>query len=80
SEPLRVTAIQVLGRVKGGKDVFDALVKVARETSYGARGAAIQSLAELGDKDAIAILKPISTHAPNGIMGTARAAIDSLSK
>jgi len=80
SEPLRVTAIQVLGRVKGGKDVFDALVKVARETSYGARLAAIQSLAQLGDKDAINALKPITTHAPNAVMGTARSAIDQLSK
>lgn len=83
SEPLRVVAVQVLGRVKekpGEHAVFDALVKVAKETSYAARGAAIASLVQLGNKHAIEVLKPISTHAPNGIMGAAKSAIDQLSK
>jgi HEAT repeat protein len=60
--------------------VFSALVKVAQETSYGARAAAIRSLAQLGDKDAIPILQPITTHAPNGIEGAAKAAIEALNK
>jgi aminopeptidase N len=83
SEPVRVVAIQVLGRVKdvpGEHTVFSALVKVAQETSYGARAAAIRSLAQLGDKDAIPILQPITTHAPNGIEGAAKAAIEALNK
>lgn len=82
SEPLRVQAIRVLGRVKDKPDdqaVYRALLKVAIETSIGARSAAIDSLAKLGNKDAIPILKPFTTHAPGWIRGAASAAISKLS-
>ncbi len=83
SEPLRVTAIQVLGRVKekeGEHKVFAALASVAMETSYAARIAAINSLAQLGDKSVTPLLKSIIGHAPGGVQGTAQAAIDHLAK
>jgi aminopeptidase N len=83
SEPLRVQAIRVLGRVKDKPDdqtVYKALIKVAQETSFAARNAAISSLGQLGNKNAIAILKPITVHAPGGTRGTAQAAIDLLNK
>ena len=83
SEPVRIMAIRVLGRVKDNPEeefVMRALVKVAQETSYNARNAAIQSLGQLGNKAAIPYLKAIATHAPNGIKGTASNVIDQLSK
>jgi len=83
SEPVRVAAIRVLGQVKDKPDedsVFHALAKVAQETSFGARAAAIQSLAQLGNKAAIAILKPITTHGNGAIRGAASSAISQLSK
>ena len=83
SEPVRIMAIRVLGRVKDKPDedfVMHALIKVAQETSYNARNAAIQSLGQLGNKAAIPYLKPIAAHAPNGIKGTASGVIDQLSR
>jgi HEAT repeat protein len=60
--------------------VYDTLVGIAKETSFGARRAAIQSLAALGNKAAIPVLQPFTTHAPGGIRGAASAAIAALSK
>lgn len=83
SEPLRVTAIQVLGQVKerpGKHVVYDALIAVAQETSFSARRAAISSLALLGNKAAIPMLQPFTLHAPGGIRGAASSAIATLSK
>ena len=83
AEPVRVAAVRVLGVVKdlpGEEVVFKALIPIAQETSYAARNAAIHSLASLGNKSAIAVLKPISVHAPDGIKGSALAAISQLSK
>jgi aminopeptidase N len=83
SEPLRVTAISVLGQVKelpGEHSVYDALIAIARETSFSARRAAISSLGQLGNKDAVSILLPFTIHGPGGIRGTASAAIAALNK
>jgi len=83
SEPLRVTAISVLGDVKeapGEHSVYDALIAVAQETSYSARRTAISALAQLGNKAAIPILEPFTLHGPGGIRGTAAAAVAALSK
>ena len=83
SEPVRVTAIRVLGRVKEGptgNDVYRALVKVAQETSFGAKTSAIQALALIGNKAAIDILKPIAAKAHGGVRGNALSAIEKLSK
>jgi len=83
SEPLRVAAIRVLGQLKekaDGQAVYQALIKVAQETSYAARGAAINALAQLGNKGAIPILKRFITHAPGGIRGAAANAVSQLEK
>ncbi|MDR3691426.1 MAG: M1 family metallopeptidase [Fimbriimonas sp.] len=83
SEPLRVTALQVLGTVKerpGEHAVYDALITVAKETSFSARRTAINSLAQLGNKAAIPVLQPFTQHGPGGIRGAASAAIATLSK
>jgi aminopeptidase N len=83
AEPTRVKAIQILGNLKeepGQHDVFDALVPIAKETSYNARSAAVVALGQLGNKKAIPILEPITLHAPNGIRGEAKAAIEQLKK
>ena len=81
SEPLRIAAIRVLGQVKeasGSHDVYDALVAVANENSYGARAAAVTALGQVGNKAAIPLLTKISEHAPNGIEGAAKAALKAL--
>jgi len=83
SEPLRVTALRVLGVVKerpGEHAVYDALIAVAQETSYSARRAAIASLGQLGNKAAIPILQPFTTHAPGGVRGATADAIKALTK
>jgi aminopeptidase N len=81
TEPLRIAAIQVLGKIgeKGSShDVFNAIVPITQETSFGARAAAVTTLGMLGDKDAIPVLQPISTHAPEQIEGLAKQAIQKL--
>ncbi|MBI3721550.1 MAG: HEAT repeat domain-containing protein, partial [Fimbriimonas ginsengisoli] len=83
SEPLRTTAIEVLGRVKekgASSAVYAALAPVAQETSYWSRLAAINALGALGNKSAIEVLEPFVTHGPQGIRGAAKAAIAQLRK
>ena len=82
-EYLRTKAAQVLGVVKekpGEHRVYDALISVAKETSYRTRVAAIASLGQLGNKSAIAVLTPFIQHGPGGVRGTAQAAVDQLKK
>src|SRR6185436_17619883 len=82
-EYVRTKAAQVLGVVKekpGESRVFNALVAIAKETSYRTRNAAITSLGQLGNKKAIAILTPFISHGPGGVRGTAQAAVDQLKK
>ncbi|HWD37633.1 MAG TPA: HEAT repeat domain-containing protein [Fimbriimonas sp.] len=79
SEPLRVAAIHVLGAVKesgSGHEVYDALIEVAQENAYSARIAAISALGQLGNKAAIPVLEPITTHGPDAVEGAAKAAIE----
>jgi len=81
SEPLRVVAIQVLGKVgeKGdGHEVFHAIVPITQETSFNARAAAVTALGLLGNKDAIPVLQPISERAHERIEGLAKEAIKKL--
>jgi hypothetical protein len=81
SEPLRVTAIQVLGQVgeqAGSHDVFNALVPVTQETSFGARAAAVTALGLIGNKDALPVLEAISVRAPGRIEGLAKDAVKKL--
>lgn len=81
SERLRVHAIEVLGGLKdkkGERRVFNALARVAQERSFGARSSAIRALASYGDKAAIPILQPITTHSLHFMRRGAQAAIRQL--
>ncbi len=82
-EPVRAAAVQALATVKekpGEHAVFDALSKVALENSYRTRMAAIRALGELGNPDAVAVLKSISPDSAGGVLGTRDAALKQLSK
>ncbi len=81
SEPLRVSAISHLGRLKdkpGERRVFFALAGVAREMSFGARSAAINALASYGDKAAIPYIEPATHHSLHFMRNTAKSALKSL--
>jgi aminopeptidase N len=63
-EPTRVTAIQLLGNLKdrpGSHQVYDALVGILNEQSFGARMADIGALAEYGNRAALPLIKPYLT-------------------
>ncbi len=65
AEPTRVDAIRKLGSLKdksGETRVYDALVAILKETSFGARSAAINSLGAYGNPAAIALLRQFQTH------------------
>jgi aminopeptidase N len=82
-EYVRTKAAQVLGVVKekaGERRVYDALIAIARENSYRTRLAAITSLGQLGNNNAIEVLMPFTTHGPGGVRGAAQTAIDLLKK
>jgi len=60
-EPTRVDAIGHLGQLKdkgNSREVFDALARILTEQSFGARIAAISSLASYGDRAAIPLIEP----------------------
>lgn len=81
SEPLRVAAINVLGRVKdkpGETRVFEALCAVAREPSFGARISAIRILGGFGNKAAIPSIEPATHHSLHFMRRAAAAAIKQL--
>lgn len=83
SEPLRVRAIGVLGSVKdlpGESKAYDALVAVAQEPSFGAKTAAINALAEYGDKRAIPILEPMKDNSLHFIRRTVARALNQLGR
>jgi aminopeptidase N len=64
SEPLRVSAIGMLGGLKdkpGDTRVYEALTGILKETSFGARSRAISALAQYGNPDAIKLLIPLKT-------------------
>jgi len=77
-EPLRQGAIRRLGELKdkpGEHRVFDALIAVVQENSFGARNAAISALAAYGNKDALPYLRPLTT---NSMFYIARSAKDAV--
>jgi len=81
SEPVRVTAIGMLGSLKdrpGESRVYDALVAVLKETSFGARSRAISSLAQYGNPAAMSLLDPFRTHSLVFFREAAEQAIASL--
>jgi aminopeptidase N len=81
SEPVRVAAINQLARLKdaeGKRDVYNALIKVAQERSFGARNAAVNALAAYGDPAAIPTLQPIAERGMLFIARSAKNAIKAL--
>lgn len=82
-EPTRVTAVRMLGGLKdekGSHRVYDALIKVAKEDSFGARNTAIDALANYGDAKALAVLQPLTKHPLVFLRNTAQSAVDRLSR
>ncbi len=83
AEPTRVTAINLLGGLKdkpGQLRVYKALLSVLKETSFGARVSAINSLAAYGDSAAIDYIKPFTTNSLVFFRQTSTNAISQLSR
>jgi aminopeptidase N len=81
SEPVRVDAIRLLGRLKdkpGQTVVLAALLDLTNEESFGARNTAISALGEYGSKTAIPSLRRFLNHPLVFFRGTARGAIERL--
>lgn len=81
SEPVRVAAIRALGTLKdkpGDDRVYNALVRVANESSFGAKTVAINALAEYGNPAAIRILNPMTHNSLHFIRRSAQSAINQL--
>jgi len=82
SEPVRVTAINILGGLKdktGETRVYDALTTILSETSFGARFQAIMALSSYGNPDAIKLLEPLKTNSLVFFRQAAEGAIANLS-
>jgi aminopeptidase N len=80
-EPTRVLAISILGRLKDApnkREVFQALLKVAAEPSFGARNAAINALASYGDRKALPVIEPLTRHPLVFLRNTAKGAVERL--
>ncbi len=81
SEAVRVAAIRALGGLKdkGSDDrVFNWLIKVANESSFGAKTAAINALADYGNPAAIKTLNPMTHNSLHFIRRSAQSAITRL--
>ena len=80
-EPTRVDAIRRLGSLKdvpGSHEVYDLLVGILGETSFGARNTAIGALATYGNKDAIPLIEPFKSNSLVFFRGSAEQAIRQL--
>lgn len=81
SEPVRVAAIRGLGRLKdkrGDDRAYQALTRVANESSFGAKTAAINALGEYGNPAAIRVLTPMTHNSLHFIRRSAEAALKRL--
>lgn len=81
--PLKLTAVSVLGQVKdreGSKQVLGILMNYARGRSYGIMNAAINALAEYGDKSAIPVLEARKNHSLHFARGTVNGALARLKR
>ena len=81
SEILRRSCIRALGGLKdkpGDRRVFDALVKVVQERSFGARNDAMDALAQYGDKAAIQYIQPLTDNSMVFTRRTAQGAVKAL--
>jgi HEAT repeat protein len=81
NEIVRVAAIRHLGGLKdvdGSHDVYDALVAVVKENSFGARTSAINALVQYGDPAAIDVIQPMTEHSLFMVRRTAVGAVQAL--
>ena len=73
---------QALGALKdkpGETRVYSALTDILKETSFGARFAAISALASYGNPDAVKLLEPFRTNSLVFFRQASDGAIESLS-
>jgi HEAT repeat protein len=81
TEPVRLKAMEVLGRVKdrpGEHKAFDLLASFMSERSNSPLRAAINALAEYGDPAAIPMIEKRANHDLHFVRGDARRALDHL--
>ncbi|MBS1727014.1 MAG: M1 family metallopeptidase [Armatimonadetes bacterium] len=81
--PVRMAAIGVLGHVKdirGDQEVFDVLIALVKARPYAPMSAAINALAEYGDKAAIPVLESRKNHSLHFARGAVASAIARLSR
>ncbi|HTQ08691.1 MAG TPA: M1 family metallopeptidase [Fimbriimonadaceae bacterium] len=82
-EPLKLSAIAILDGLKdapGEHVVFDVLMRLAREPSFGSRLAAVRDLADYGDPKAIDVIEPLTKSSLFFISREAAAAIQELQR
>lgn len=82
-EPTRVDAIRMLGDLKdekGEEVVFNALMKVVREPSFGARNTAIDALANYGNPAALPAIQPLTKHPLAFFRSSAESAVARLTR
>jgi HEAT repeat protein len=81
--PVRMTAIGVLGRVKDEADkrvVFNLLIELAKGRPYAPMQAAINALANYGDKAAIPVIESRKNHSLHFARGTVASALARLGR
>jgi hypothetical protein len=83
NEPLHLEAIRRLAVLKdapGERRVFEALMKEAQLPAYGCRMAAVDALANYGDKRAIPVIEPLTQSSLFFTRRAAKGAIERLEK
>ena len=81
--PVRMAAIGVLGHVKdvsGDREVFNLLISIAKQRDYAPMSAAINALAEYGDKAAIPVIEARKNHGLHFARGTVASALARLNR
>lgn len=81
-EPTRVHAISLLGSLKDEPNkhvVYDTLIKLLNDDTYGARSTAITSLGQYGNPKALSSIRPFLTHPLSFYRGVAVNAVQQLS-
>lgn len=81
--PIRMTSIGILGRVKdepGSRTVFNVLIELAKGRPYAPMNAAINALAEYGDKAAIPVIESRKNHSLHFGRGTVASALARLNR
>ena len=81
--PVRMTAIDVFGRVKdssGSTEVFDLLVGLAKGRAYAPMNQAINALADYGDKRAIPVIESRRNHSLHFARNTVKGALARLQR